>query len=127
VRANVGSTQGTTSGVEETVEYGTETEDVTGEYNTGTYTYTANSHRRLRVFAQVRGPDSAVWILRIRKNGSTRAESNPQLTTKSLSVSDTFSVAPGDTVTIRAVQGDGDRDITADDKLSYLTIEEVAA
>jgi hypothetical protein len=125
VRVYVGSTQSTAAATPATVDYDTEETDTTGEYDTATNIFTADGYRRLRVYAQIQGPDAAVWVLTIRKGGVARAESNPQISQKSIAVADTFSVAPGDTVDIRIVQGDGARDITAASHVSYLTIEEV--
>jgi hypothetical protein len=128
VRASVGSTQGTTGGAEETVEFNTEEIDAQSEFNTGTYTFTANSPRTLRVYAQVGLNAVALTSLKIRKNGTTRAQyvSTAALEVQTACVSDTFKVAIGDTIDIRFLNGSGNRDIVATASLSYLTIEEVA-
>lgn len=114
-------------------EMGTDAED---EFNISTKVFTAKSHRRLRVFAAARFPyaDSGDrFELRIRKNASARAISNQMVARSdeySLTVSDTFDVAPGDTIDVRFVHlsvGNTSRQITADNLLSYLTIEEIAS
>jgi hypothetical protein len=127
VRASVGSTQATASGVEVTVDYDTEEVDSQGEFDSATNTFTANSNRRIRVTAQVRSPSVFLGLLKIRKNGANRTEAEPGIELQTVTVADTFTVVPGDTVSIRFVQSSGARDITANAAFSYLTIEEVAS
>lgn len=137
VRAHVGAHQLISSGGEVTVNYdreemGTDAQD---EFNTSTKVFTAKSHRRLRVFAAARFPYANAgdrFQLKIRKNGSERTHNNqmvPRADEFTLTVSDTFDVAPGDTIDIRFLHNsvDTDRQITGDDLLSYLTIEEIAS
>jgi hypothetical protein len=126
VRAHLGSGQVTASGTEVTVAYNTETLDTQSEFNTATSVFTANSHRRIRVYAQVRwtGPFTGKIIIRL--NGTERAQFEPGIAMGTIGVTDTLSVVPGDTVDIRFVQTTGAVTLTGDARTSYLTIEEVA-
>lgn len=128
VRAHVGSTQSTSASTEVTVDYDTEELDVTSEFDTTTNVFTSNSHRRIRVHAQVHLDANARLIIKIRKNSSQRAQydlTDSTVETETAVVTDTFMVAPGDTVDVRFVQGSGSRDIVAGSTESYLVIEDV--
>lgn len=126
VRASIGVGQATTSGVEVTVNYGSESEDTQGEFDTGTAVFTASSHRRIRVYAQVRSASNFTGIIKIRLNGAARAQFEPAVSVGTVAVADSFSVAPGDTVDIRFVQSTGAITLTANSATCYLAIEEVA-
>jgi hypothetical protein len=131
VRVGLTATEATAAGVEKIVQYETEETDTQSEYNPATFTYTANSHRRISVTAGFLAAAGAGenWLLRIKKNGTMRAESsqysggNPC----QLSIYDAFSVVPGDTVAVFALQNSGARNIGGDPAKSYMTIEEVAS
>ncbi len=130
VRVGLNASEATASAVEKIVQFDTEEVDTQGEFDTATYTYTASSYRRLNVMATVRAASGAgeAWLLRIKKNGTLRAEQS-QFSGGSptqLTVSDSFTVAPGDTVAVFVFQNLGARDIGGSPIGSYLTIEEVA-
>jgi len=134
VRASVGTLQTIASGAGEVVvNYKTEQIDTQSEYAAATPLYTANSHRRISVRAQVRIPTTVageLYVLRIRKNGSSQAYVNyvsGHSDEICVAVSDTFEVVPNDTVYIGLLHNSvASRDITADSGLSVFTVEEVA-
>jgi hypothetical protein len=126
VRASIGTGQVTASGTEVTVDYDTETEDTQSEFDTSSNLFTATSHRRLRVYAQVRSTGTFTGLIKIRLNGATRAQTEPGIAIATIAVSDSFSVVPGDTIDIRFVQSTGAVTLTNNTVTSYLTIEEVA-
>jgi hypothetical protein len=127
VRVGLTSVQSTAAGVEEIVEFGEEEIDTQDEFNTTTHVYTAKSPRRIRVTSTVWYVTAAEsFQLRIRKNGTMRAEST-LLSGGVGQVQDCFTVEIGDTVDIYVLQGNGARDIgSGSQTTSYLTIEEVA-
>jgi parallel beta-helix repeat protein len=131
VRASRNTDQSTSAGVATLVNFANEEIDTQSEYDTGTFTYTASCHRRIRVLARVRvgtGGAGENNQLRIRKNGTTRAESTEWSggATESFSVEDVFEVVKGDTVDIQFFQNNGTRAIKGGAEQTYLTIEEVA-
>lgn len=127
VRASLGSGQVTASGTEVTVAYDTETSDTQNEFNGATGVFTATSHRRIRVYAQVRSTGTFAGLIKIRLNGAERAQTEPGVAMATIAISDTFSVVPGDTVDIRFVQSTGAVTLTGDARTSYITIEEAAS
>lgn len=132
VRVGLGATEPTASGVEEIVPWDTEETDTQNEFDTASRTYTANSHRRLSVRAAVRCSPSAAgeqWVLRIKKNGTTRAEGFyfSAGNIEQFVVQDSFFVVPGDTVAVFVLQSVGARNIGGSALSSYLTIEEIAS
>ena len=132
VRVGLNATEATASGVEKIVQFETEEVDTQGEFDTTTFTFTSKSHRYLSVRAAVRCSPAASgesWTLRIKKNGSTRAEAVTVSagTPEQYSVSDAFAVVPGDTVAVFVLQSSGARNIGCSSTAAYLTIEEVSS
>jgi hypothetical protein len=132
VRASVGTPQEFGANVEELVDYDTEQLDTQSEWNTTTKEFTANSHRRLRVFAAIAvdaGPGDS-YNLRIKKNGTVVAVNVEVMPTGAsalqFTVSDIVSVEPDDVIKIMFEQNAGTRTVTADATRSYITIEEVS-
>jgi hypothetical protein len=130
VRAYLGSNQTVSAGATEVVEFGTENFDATGEYNTGTFTFTANGAKRLRVRAQIRmsGAASAAYLLAIRKNvaNTTEVEST-ESGAFCMSIEDIVDVVSGDEIAIRFNNADAqDRALTGSSVYTYLLIEDVS-
>jgi hypothetical protein len=132
VRAYLSSDQTVSAGATETVEFNTENFDTNGEYNTGTYTYTAKGKRLLRVKAQVRvaSVNAETYVLNIRKNATNVSESAVDVTANAdlvMSVDDLVDVVAGDTINILFRNTDAsDRLLTGATRFTYLTIEEVS-
>ncbi len=135
VRARLDADQNFSSGGGQTVvNFKTEDIDKQDEYTPATPIYTANSHRRLRVRAQVRLPTATAGEqlkLRLRKNGNEFAKSMPIVGATGefdFVASDVVEVVPGDTIDVTFDHTSGStRTITATTLQSYLTIEEVAS
>lgn len=127
VRASVGSLQATTSGNTVTVDYDVEQIDTQGEFDTTTNVFTATSHRRLRVYAQVLTSALSANTLSIRKNSTTAAVSFLGVNARMAQVVETLTVVPGDTIDVRFTQSTGNIDISnAGPEWSFMTIEEVS-
>lgn len=131
VRAGLNAVEATAAGVEKIVQFETEEADTQAEFDPTTFTYTANSHRRLSVKASVQCATGAAgenWQLRIKKNGAVRAQSSQWSggAVEQFAIADAFGVVPGDTVAVFVFQNNGARNIGGSVTTSYLMIEEVA-
>lgn len=132
VRVYVGTNQSFASGVNERIDYDTETFDTQSEWDASAKLYTATSHRRLRVGARIQVTpvgSGELYILRVIKDGG--AVAFKQFTTASastfvLEIEDVLEVVPGSTIEVTLEESAGARTVTAGTSVSYLTIEEVA-
>jgi hypothetical protein len=131
VRASVGTNQDFASGVAATVDYDTEQSDTQSEWDTAAATYTANSHRLLRVYACVRITSTITDtdVLRIMHNGSPVSYRNIVTANSEIflfEITDVLSVVPGDTISILLEVNGGTRTVSGASSQSYVTISEVA-
>ena len=130
IRAYVNGNETITGLATETVVFDTEQWDTNGEFNTTTFTYTANAHRLIRVKSQVRlaSAGAAVYRLYIQKTGVNVAETEFEVDVGGdlvMDIDDVLQVVPGDTVKILFLNGDADRVMTGDARFSYLLIDEL--